>query len=176
MGTGKSTVGRELARLLGTKFIDLDEELEKALGMSVKDIWVEKGEAFFRLKEKELALELAKTSNRVIATGGGTLLLEEVREAFLKSGLIICLFAEKKDLVARLERGGDKRPILNESKALPEKVDKLLDERAKIYDKISIRVNTTDLSPQEAAKKIMYLLKERQRILDKLQNEYIVIS
>lgn len=174
MGTGKSTVGRELARLMGRAFVDTDIALEKELGMSVNEIFAKKGEMYFREKEKALAIELSAKHNRIVATGGGTLLDPDVRRAFTTTGLIICLFTQREQLVQRLERT-DKRPLLK-GESVAKKVDDLLMKRKEIYDSISIRVDTTHLTPQEAARKIHDLLTIRQRILDHLQSQYIVIS
>lgn len=174
MGTGKSTIGKELAKLLGRQFIDMDSLLEKKLGMTVKEVFEKKGEAFFRQEEKQLAIELSATANKIVACGGGTILDPDVYRAFSKSGLVMCLFTDKDQLIQRLERTS-KRPLL-QGAPVEEKVDELLKERTKIYEKITIRVNTTDLTPKDAAKKIIDLLKTRQRILDKLQSQYIVIS
>ncbi len=175
MGTGKSTIGRELARLLGRKFIDVDQALEQKFGLSVNDIFAQHGEEFFRVEERKLALELAETHNRVIATGGGTILDPDVRRAFTTQGLMICLFTQRDELVKRLERTS-KRPLLKGAPVLEERVEQIMRERAAIYEKIPIRVNTTNLTPTEAARKIIDLLKTRQRILDQLQNQYIVIT
>lgn len=174
MGTGKSTVGRELARLMGRKFVDLDLLMEQRLGMSVSEIFAQRGEAFFREEEKKLSLELVGTHSRVVATGGGTLLDAEVREAFRNCGLLICLFTTREQLVSRLQRS-DKRPLLQDED-LRARVDELLAQRREIYDRISIRVDTTNLTPVEAARKIYDLLKIRQRLLDQLQSQYIVLS
>lgn len=174
MGTGKSTVGRELAKLMGRKFIDTDVAMERRLGMSVSEAFARQGETYFRGQEKALALELSETFNRVVATGGGTLLDSDVRQAFARTGLIICLFTNQDQLVQRLERT-DKRPLLK-GENLKGRVEELLQQRQEIYDRISIRVDTTSLTPQEAARKIFDLLKIRQRVLDKLQTQYIEIS
>lgn len=174
MGTGKSTIGKELARLIGRKFIDMDEMIEKRLGMSINEIFEKKGETFFREEEKKLAVELSDTNNRIIATGGGTINDKETRELFSQTGILICLIADKGNLVTRLKRT-DKRPMLRGEK-MEEKVSDLLDERKEIYEKIPLKVNTTNLSPKEAAIKIVNLFKVRQKILDQLQNQYIVIS
>lgn len=176
MGTGKSTVGRELARFMGRKFIDMDALLEERAGMSVNDIFDAHGEEYFRKMELELAQELSGEENRVVATGGGTILNDEIRELFAKDGLIICLVADTEQLVARLKRT-DKRPLLRgDREKVAEKVMQLLNDRQNIYFKIPIRVDTTNLTPQEAAKKIIETLKMRARILDKLHNQYILIS
>ncbi|MCD6309400.1 MAG: shikimate kinase [Candidatus Eremiobacteraeota bacterium] len=175
MGTGKSTVGKELARLLGRKFIDMDSVLEKRLGMKIPEIFEKHGEDYFRKEEKKLAMELAGTHNKVIATGGGSILDLEVREAFRSSGLIIGLEAQENELVNRLSRTG-KRPLVKDRKTIPRRVKELLEEREPVYKQITIRVNTTNLTPKEAASKIVDLLKTRQRILDQLQSQYITLS
>lgn len=176
MGTGKSTIGRELARFLGKKFVDMDELIEKRLGMTVSEIFDQKGEEFFREQEKIVARELAEQTGRVVATGGGTMLDEEIRRLFVGTGLIICLFTEKDQLIQRLKRT-DKRPLLRGGEEkVAEKVEQLLEERKDAYSEFSIRVNTTNMTPQEVAKKIIDTLTTYQRILDKLHEQYIVIS
>ena len=176
MGTGKSTVGRELARYLGKKFVDMDDYIQKESGMSVSEIFAAYGEDYFREKELEAAKILSAQSGRIIATGGGTMLNHDIRELFMDTGLMICLFTDKDELVERLKRT-DKRPLLkSETGEIGEKVDKLLEERRNIYQCSAIRVNTTNLTPQEAARKIIDTLKTYQRILDKLHDQYILIS
>lgn len=174
MGTGKSTVGRELARVMGRKFVDLDLELERRHGMPIPRIFETHGEAWFREQERALSLELAGLANRVVATGGGTLLDPEVFTAFSSSGLLVCLYTRRDDLIRRLERS-DRRPLL-QGVDVPARVDALLAQRKAIYDGIKIRVDTTELTPMEAARKIADLLNTRQRILDRLQSQYIDLS
>ncbi|HXE71273.1 MAG TPA: shikimate kinase, partial [Candidatus Nitrosotenuis sp.] len=91
--------------------------------------------------------------------------------AFSRSGLIICLYTSRDDLIQRLTRT-DKRPLLRGGE-LADIVDRLLAERQSLYSKIKIRVDTTNLTPLEAARKIHDLLNTRQRILDQLQTTYI---
>jgi shikimate kinase len=174
MGTGKSTIGKELARVMGRKFLDMDVMLEKRFGKTINEIFNEKGEDFFRVEEKKLAFELAETHNQVIATGGGTIIIDEVREIFSKTGILICLFADKNNLISRLQRT-DKRPMLK-GDSLENKIETLMEERREIYEKVPLRVNTTNLSPKEAANKIADLLTKMKRIHDQLHNQYIIIS
>lgn len=176
MGTGKSTIGRELARFMGKKFIDMDVLLEKKLGKTVSQIFDEHGEEFFRKKEWEAAVELSEQQNRVIATGGGTILNDNIRELFAKTGVIICLTADMGQLLKRLKRT-DKRPLLRgEPEEVAQKVQRLLDDRKNVYSRFSIRVDTTNMTPQEAARKIIDILKMKIRILDQLHNQYIFIK
>ena len=175
MGTGKSTIGKELARVMGRKYIDIDQELERLHGCSVSQIFARYGEEWFREKEYELCCEIAKTTSRVVATGGGTLLNPKIFELFKASGILICLYTQRDTLIERLERN-DKRPLLQQAENLPEKVDELLEQRQSLYDKIKIRIDTTNYTPLETAKRIVELLKTRQKILNKLRDQYIDLS
>lgn len=171
MGTGKSTIGKELARVLGRKFVDIDSELELKYGLTVEKMFSQHGESWFRERECELCLEIAALGNRVVATGGGTLLNDRVFEAFQSSGLLLCLYAQRECLLERLSRT-NRRPLLN-NVDIEEQVDKLLAQRQALYDKIRIHVDTTNLTPMETARKIADLLNVRQKILDKLMDQYI---
>lgn len=176
MGTGKSTIGRELAKSLGKKFIDMDEYIQKQQGKSVKEIFEEHGESFFREKEMEAAKELASEQGRIIATGGGTILNNDIRKLFTDTGLIICLFTDQDQLVQRLQRSSKRPMIKGSEEEVRERVDKLMQERQDVYSSFSIRVNTTNLTPQEVSKKIIKTLHTYRKILDHLHDQYIVIS
>lgn len=172
MGTGKSTVGRELAKRLGYHFIDMDILIEEKLKLSIAQIFEKYGEEYFRDEEKKAAEDLSRLNSKVVATGGGTILNDEIREILLKSGVIVCLFAEKEHLVKRLGKL-ERRPVLNTGGNLQERVEQLIMEREEIYNKITIRLNTTHLTPMQSADKIVDLLRTRQRILDSLNRHYI---
>ena len=177
MGTGKTTIGRELGRSMGRKFQDVDIELERRLAMSVNEIFAAHGEEYFRQKEEELALELAATTNRVIAAGGGTILNPRVFEAFQGSGTLICLYTRREDLVGRLQRT-DKRPVLHSEtpEEVAQKVERLLEERKDVYGRVRIRIDTTNLTPMTAARKIHELLSMRQRVMDHIEHPSIELS
>ncbi|MCR5662285.1 MAG: shikimate kinase [bacterium] len=174
MGTGKSTIGRELARVMGRKNIDIDQELERKFNATIAEMFDTYGEQWFRAQEKALCLEVAEMSNKIVAAGGGALMDPDVFEAFDRSGLLICLYTQRECLVERLERS-DKRPLLN-GVNIPETVDTLLAKRQGLYDKIRIRIDTTNLTPMSTAKKIADLINTRQKILEKLGNQYIDLS
>jgi len=175
MGAGKSTVGKELSRLMGWKFVDMDRVIEERHNLSVSEIFSVHGEEFFRREEEALAMELVESSKRIVATGGGTILNQRILEGFQRTGILICLFTTKDQFVARLGRT-DKRPLLKGEEHLDEKVDELLAQRQEVYGRIRTRVDTTNLSPKEAAEKIRDLLKTMQKVLDQLQSRYTVIS
>lgn len=174
MGTGKSTIGKQLARVTGRKFIDTDKELERRFEMSVNAIFEKKGEIFFREEEKKLAFELALQANMVVSAGGGTIMDPDTFETFKATGIMICLYADREELVMRLKRT-NKRPTLKGAD-IEEKIHRLIEERDKIFTKIPIKVDTTNMTPREVVQKLMQLFKIRQNVLDKLQNQYINIS
>lgn len=170
MGTGKTTIGRELAKVMGRKFIDIDLELEKRFGMSVNEIFANHGEEAFRAKEEELAMELASFNNRVVSTGGGTIMNPVILKTFKGTGTLICLYTNRDDLVDRLQRT-DKRPLLKSQTPdqVGEKVDRLLEERRDLYGQIKIRIETTNLTPMTAARKIHELVTMRARVIEEME-------
>jgi len=173
MGTGKSTIGKELAKLLGRKFLDMDLLLEQRLGFSIAEIFAKYGEKYFRAEERKLAFELAEESDKVVATGGGTVMDPDVLKAFKQQGVVICLLVEKELLIARLGKI-EKRPMLQDKPK--EEIEELMLKRKAVYDKIPIKVDTTNLTPPQAAKKILDVFKLYQKTLDRLQDQYIWIS
>lgn len=162
MGSGKTTVGRILSRWLGVEFIDMDEELERRVGKSVKEIFVQYGEPYFRELEENLVKELTSTSGRVIATGGGTLLNPENREALDGSGFLVYLHVPVKTLAERM-RTVINRPLLQE--APPSKSLHLLwKQRKHIYESIPCKVSATS-DPEHVAQLILFSLPPVYEIL-----------
>src|SRR3990172_6033173 len=94
MGCGKSAVGRRLAAKLGLPFIDADEEIEKAAGKSIEDIFAEHGEAYFREGERKVLARLLRSGPQVLATGGGAFMNAETRAAIAHTGISVWLKAD----------------------------------------------------------------------------------
>ena len=165
MGTGKTTIGRELARTMGRKFLDTDQVLEKRFGKSVNEIFEEDGEEAFRVAERALSLEIAELENKVVGTGGGTIMDPVNLEAFQKSGLLLRLYTRQTNLIGRLKRTS-KRPLLKgkSEEEVEEKIKKLLAEREAIYGQINLRLETTDLTPLIAARKVHDFLRSRPEL------------
>lgn len=111
MGVGKSTVGRRLAARLGLGFVDADEEIEKAAGMSVAEIFDRYGEPHFRDGERRVIARLMDGAPKVIATGGGAFMQDETRRLILDAATAIWLDADIDILVDRVARR-DSRPLL----------------------------------------------------------------
>jgi shikimate kinase len=111
MGVGKSTVGRRLAARLGLSFVDADEEIEKAAGMRVTEIFERYGEAYFRDGERRVIARLMDGAPKVIATGGGAFMQDETRALILEGAIAVWLDADIEILVDRVGRR-DSRPLL----------------------------------------------------------------
>ena len=103
-GTGKTTIGKLLAKQLGKEFIDADVYLEKKEGMSIKDVFKKGGETLFRDIESKVITELSLLDNKVIATGGGAVLREENVKNLKRHGIIILLDADANTLHKRIQR------------------------------------------------------------------------
>ena len=157
MGTGKSVVAKELARKLKMVFIDMDQIIEERQGTSIADIFTRYGEKYFRAQENKLIKELSQKENMVIATGGGTLLSSDNARILDQRGQIICLYAGSQTIYNRVKRKNN-RPLLKEENRLSE-INRLLEERKKIYDNIKWKIDTTNLNIQEVTDKIIALLK-----------------
>lgn len=111
MGVGKSTVGRRLAARLGLHFVDADEEIEKAAGMTVTEIFERYGESYFRDGERRVIARLMDGAPKVIATGGGAFMQDETRRLILDGATAIWLDADIDILVDRVGRR-ESRPLL----------------------------------------------------------------
>ncbi|WP_420643379.1 shikimate kinase [Candidatus Leptofilum sp.] len=112
MGTGKTTVGKLLARRLQRPFTDTDALIVERDGRSIADIFAQDGEAAFRTWERTIALELAQQQGLIIATGGRLMLDDVNAEALAASGHVFCLTAVPDTILARV-KDDEKRPLLN---------------------------------------------------------------
>ena len=149
MGTGKSTVGRVLARRMDRIFFDMDSAIEHRTGLTIPRIFATYSEPFFRAIERGLSHELAMQTNLVIATGGGALLDDESYQALAKTGFIVCFTATEDVIEARL-RQSDERPLAGQWR-------ELLEERRSQYAKIPYQIVTDDKSPDEIAEEVIGL-------------------
>jgi len=163
MGSGKSTVGRMVARSLGRDFVDVDEEIELAEGVSVAELFAGRGEAAFReLEEGALARVLASSVDTVVSVGGGAVLSEANRRR-LRGATVVWLRARPETLVARVGDGAT-RPLLagRDEKGEPVGVAGRLAEldgrRAPLYREVAGTVlDVDDLSPGEVAERVVEL-------------------
>ena len=145
MGSGKTTIGRQLAARLDRKFYDSDREIEKRTGVDVALIFEIEGEEGFRLRETKMINELAKKQDSVIATGGGTILSEENRACLKQSGRVIYLKSSEEKLFERTFRD-KKRPLLDTEDCLAT-IKELLEKRGPLYEEIADLIICTDHRP-----------------------------
>jgi shikimate kinase len=134
-GSGKTTLGKELAAHLMVDFIDLDSEIEKSEQKSVAEIFAQKGEDYFRLLEaRTLRLFTVAPYSFVMATGGGTPCFHQGLDAINANGISIFLDVPIKNLVARVIKNQD-RPLLHslEETGLKEKLESLREQRLSCY-------------------------------------------
>ena len=145
MGSGKTTIGRQLAARLDRKFYDSDREIEKRTGVDVALIFEIEGEEGFRLRETKMISELAKKQKSVIATGGGSVLSEENRACIKQNGKVIYLKSSQEKLFERTFRD-KKRPLL-ETEDRMATIKELLEKRGPLYEEIADLIICTDHRP-----------------------------
>jgi shikimate kinase len=145
-GSGKSAVGRRLAPRLGLSFSDADEEIERAAGKPIVDIFKDHGEVYFRDGERKVIARLLAAGPQVLATGGGAFMTAETRENIHRSGISIWLKAELALLMRRVQKKGN-RPLLEGD---PEgALRRLLTTRDPVYALANITIESRDV-PHDA--------------------------
>lgn len=153
MGSGKTSVGQKLAEKLNKRFIDLDEAIEEKEGVSISDIFLNKGEDYFREIEREVLVEVAEEHDFVVSTGGGIVLNSDNLKIMKKTGITVSLLASPEVVYERV-KDSNLRPLLEVEDPMAE-IKRLLFERAHFYIKSDIIVDTSDLSIDEAANQIL---------------------
>lgn len=160
MGTGKTTIGRALAKKLQMRLVDIDEEIEKEQKMSINDIFSRHGEPHFRDIETAMIQELSRDNNIIISTGGGAVLRDENMEALKENGIIFCLNATAETILERTGRSQD-RPLLKVENP-KEKITELLAYRRPFYERAGIMIETDGKTPLEVVQEIMEIVKWRR--------------
>ena len=159
MGTGKSSVGCQLAKERGWNFIDLDELIELKEQRRIVDIFAKDGEAYFRKIEKNILKQVSTQKKFVVACGGGVVLDKDNIKLMKKTGRMICLYASPEQILKRVSLNND-RPLLNVDK--PQKrIELLLKMRAPYYMQADKIIDTSNLSVKQVVKKISKILAEK---------------
>lgn len=159
MGCGKSSVGKRLASRLGMPFLDADEEIERAAGKSINDIFAEHGEAHFREGERKVIARLLSSGPQIIATGGGAYMNPETRAKVTENAISVWLKAELPVLLRRVSKL-DTRPLLRTGN--PETImQKLIDERYPVYASADITVESRDEPHEVIVSEIVQQLSRR---------------
>ena len=157
MASGKSTVGRHLAKTLKLDFVDSDGVIEDRAGADIPWIFDIEGEEKFRDREEKVIEELTQRRGVVLATGGGVVLREANRRRLAERGTVVYLNAPLERLVARA-RGNTRRPLLAGTDAR-ERLEELMGQRGDLYARTAdIVVETDDRSPRTIAERIVAAL------------------
>jgi shikimate kinase len=145
-GCGKSAVGRRLAPRLGLPFVDADEEIERAAGKPITDIFKDHGEHYFRDGERRVIARLLASQSQVLATGGGAFMTPETRTNIGGAGISVWLKAELPLLMRRVLKKNNRPLLLNDPE---ETMQRLIAERYPVYAQADIIVESRDV-PHEA--------------------------
>jgi shikimate kinase len=161
MGSGKSSVGKQLSTALNYKFIDLDAQIELREGMSIPKLFSERGEIYFRRKENEVIKDLILSEEKmVLATGGGTPCYGDISDflASKKNVITIYLRTSLDTLTNRLMLERNKRPLIShisEEASLKDFIRKHLFERSYYYNQAQICIDTDGISIVEIVEAIV---------------------
>lgn len=153
MGAGKTTVGRRLANRLGRRFIDSDEEVEKAAGMSIEDIFKLHGEADFRAGEVKVIARLLKEDDIILGTGGGAFITGETRTLVKDAAISVWIKADFELLFARVSRRTN-RPLLKTENPR-ETLRQLIEQRYPIYAEADVTVISRDVPQDQVASEVI---------------------
>ena len=152
MGSGKSSIGLLVAKKLQLNFIDIDNEIETELGLSIKKIFETKGENYFRKFEEKITLKKLKSKPVVISLGGGAFTNRNIRKEVIKNHLSFWLNWSDKILVNRI-KNSKKRPLV--SNASENEIIDLIKKRSNIYSKALYKIECDSLTKKEIVKKIL---------------------
>ena len=154
MGSGKSAVGRQLARLLDMPFHDSDAEIERRTGVDIAFIFEKEGEAGFRAREHEVIDALTSLPRVVLATGGGAVLSAENRRALVERGRVVYLQTSVAQQADRVRQGRTRPLLANVDKAA--KLEELMDKRAALYAQIAdVTVATDNRKVRDVAERVL---------------------
>ena len=180
MGTGKTAVGKRLAKRLGWKFVDVDTLIEASAKMPIAKIFSERGETVFRRLERRHISRMVHGRHQVIATGGGAFVNPKNRSLLRASGTVICLTARPAVILERVSHKLRTLPMLVDAANPLTKIKTLLAQRALAYAQADLTIDTSGLSVDDVVERLWqhlspHLCKSWQYLLDhapELSNRY----
>ncbi len=152
MGSGKTSLGSMISKKLKKDFFDTDKIIEEELKLSIREIFENKGESFFREAEERITLKILKYKNSVISLGGGAFLNKKIRQEILSNHLSFWLKWDNKTLIKRL-KNSHKRPIAHKL-SNSELID-LIKKRSNFYSKALYKIDCENLTKNELTKIII---------------------
>ncbi len=198
MGTGKTTVGRCLAKRLGWEFVDTDRLIEEAAGASIAVIFAQHSEAAFRRLEKRAIAQATRSDEQVIATGGGAFVDSENRNRLRAVGPVVCLTANPKTILQRVGPTIARRPMLTPPDSRGEatqikaegalsRIERLLRQRSAAYAKADLLIDTSRLTIDEIVERVWrvlgpwiprswcYLMRHTDQLCHRYGGKYVVV-
>ena len=189
MGTGKTVVGRRLAKQLGWRFVNVDDVIEASAKKPVPKIFTEHGEQVFRRLEHRAILTITRDDEQVIATGGGAFANPFNRQVLRAVGPTVCLTAQPKVILQRVTPTLASRPLLANTSGAEtlKRVEQLMAQRACAYAKADLTIETSRLSVDDVVEAVYealnpwiskswcYLLKHSDRLAQRYGGQYIAV-
>ena len=154
MGAGKSSVSAGLGRMLGREVVEMDERIAAREGMSIPELFAQKGEPYFRACETALLKSFAQGAPRIVSCGGGVPLREENVAAMRESGTVVLLTASPEVILERV-KDSDERPLLQGHKDVPY-IAALMEQRRPKYEAAAdITMDTSRLNIEEVCRQVL---------------------
>ena len=187
MGTGKTAVGKRLARRLGWTFVDVDSLIVASAKESVAKIFAEHGEQVFRRLETRMIRRVVKGHEQVIATGGGAFIDPENQKVLRAVGPVVCLTASPAVILRRVKPTLRSRPLLASARAPLARIQRLTRERAAAYAKADLTIDGSRMSVDEMVERIwkevgpwmskswQYLLKSCDKLSQRYGGKYVAV-
>ena len=180
MGTGKTAVGKRLAKRLDWPFVDVDQLIETGAAMSIAEIFTKRREAFFRRLEQRQIARVIRGQHQVVAVGGGAFVNPENRRRLQAGGSVVCLTARPRAILTRVGRRIVTRPLLAGHTNTLARIQQLLAQRSSAYARADVTIDTTTLTVDQVVEEIWQRVSPRicrswQYVLDhsgKLGGQY----
>lgn len=160
MGSGKTETGKIVSKILGFRFWDMDQWIEKKNDEKIPDIFQKRGELFFRRQENKAVLWLSDKKKYVASTGGGAWLPEVNRKKLLQTGCCVWLKVSPEEIWRRVGKHLQQRPLLSKSKNPRQAIKTLVEERNPYYSLAHACIETTGKPPQQVALEIVKVFKK----------------
>ena len=157
MGSGKTSIGKELAKSLNINFIDSDKEIELKCRKTIPQIFETKGETYFRKIEEKICVKLIDGNPKVLSLGGGAFLNNAIRRKINKLGFSIWISPSLETIYERLGKSKNKRPLLD-YKNLKRSIKEIYDNRKEQYNKANYTIRTKSDNKKNIVKKIIEIL------------------
>jgi shikimate kinase len=157
MGTGKSTIGKEVAKKLKIEFVDTDTLIEDEANLTIAEIFKKNGEKYFRELEEKIFLKIKNDKEKIISVGGGAFINDAIRKKILKEYLSIWLNMNEDLIISRIQRNAKKRPMVDQNN-IEKSIKNLKKTRDPIYKLANYEINCN--------------LNSKNKIIEKVKNFY----